>query len=245
MPCQSAVVFTLNSPASLLQLYSLVIRPQSKQDLWPAAQPMAPVVAAELIREVGLKCIGFNGVPRTINTLGAFTAGLDPSVAQALHKKPQRALNPANISAVNSRGAELWTSVYHPLHEKLRAKLAASHPDLPVFIIAAEYGALFSDPPGLGSDGAGYKIGRVLTSIVAVASLRAQSGNAPQVTSHLFGLRKAFVDGSHKAAEEEPVQGGEWLASDEGNIWILETVDKIVDKIGGGQGTTFAPGLKL
>lgn len=88
----------------------------------------------------------------------------------------------------------------------------------------------------------GFPVGRVLTSIAAVACLRAQTGVGPQVTSHVFGLRKAFGDGS--AAGEEAVLGGEWLAGNEGSIWLLETVDRLVEAIGEGRGTTFAPGFK-
>jgi len=80
-----------------------------------------------------------------------------------------------------------------------------------------------------------------------VSCLRAQTGVGPQVTSHVFGLRKAFEDGS---AEEEmrtfgaPAGVGEkWLASDEGNVWLLESVDRIVECLGEGKGSTFAPGM--
>ena len=44
--------------------------------------------------------------------------------------------------------------------------------------------------------------------------------------------------------ESFPVEGGEWLAGDEGNMWILGAVDRIVEALGEGQGTSFAPGLK-
>ncbi len=66
----------------------------------------------------------------------------------------------------------------------------------------------------------------------------------PQVISHIFGLRKAFEDGSYRAKGEEDVKGGEWLASDEGNMWILKSVDSIVEAIGTGEGSNFAPGIK-
>jgi hypothetical protein len=56
-----------------------------------------------------------------------------------------------------------------------------------------------------------------------------------------MGLRKAYGDGS--AGKEEAVVGGEWLASDEGSVWLLEQVDSVVEAIGGGQGSTFAPGF--
>lgn len=81
-------------------------------------------------------------------------------------------------------------------------------------------------------------MGRVLTSIVAVSCLRTQTGVGPQVLSHVFGLRKAFKDGS---AEKE-VEGGEWLAGDEGSVWLLESVDRIVEALSGGKGSSYAPG---
>jgi hypothetical protein len=148
----------------------------------------------------------------------------------------------SNINKIVSRGEGLWRSVYRPFDAKLYDKLAESHPDLPVFIVNSEYGALFSDPEELGHV-TGAKVGRVLTSIVAVACLRAQTGVGPQVTSHVFGLRKAYEDGSYKAMGEFDVEGGQWLATDEGNVWLLKSVDSIVEALGEGKGTTFAPGM--
>lgn len=75
-----------------------------------------------------------------------------------------------------------------------------------------------------------------------MACLRAQSGVGPQVVSHVFGLRKAFEDGT--AEGEDVVMGGKWLASDEGSLWLLEAVDGIVHALGEGRGTTFAPGFE-
>ena len=49
----------------------------------------APAPAAELVREVGLKCISFNGIPRTINCLNAFRAAL-PADVQALVRDAYR-----------------------------------------------------------------------------------------------------------------------------------------------------------
>ena len=151
------------------------------------------------------------------------------------------ALSPDNVNATLSRGRSLWKSIYFPFDEKLTDKLAQSHPDLPVHIIESEYGSLFSDPPSPPKPA---KVGRVLTSIIAVACLRAQSGVGPQVVSHVFGLRKVFEDGTYQAKGEEDVEGGKWLASNEGSMWLLEFVDRIVEAIGGGMGTTFAPGIK-
>lgn len=153
-----------------------------------------------------------------------------------------RKSSPENIDSILDRGQSLWSSIYRPFDSKLFSKLADSHPDLPVFIVNHEYGALFADPPALGHE-TGAKVGRVLTSLVAVACLRAQTGVGPQVTSHVFGLRKAFDDGSFKAEGEIEVKGGEWLASDEGNIWLIGAIDGIVEALGEGKGSSFAPGM--
>lgn len=214
---QSAATFTLNSPESLAIL----------QDVASASAP--PVQTAELIREVGLKCISFNGIPRSINCLGAFRASLPPDVASRLETAPSRGLSPENLPDATKRGRALWDSVYRPFEEKLLAKLAESHPDLPVHILGSHYAPLLSDPAARGGLAG---TGRVLTSLVAIACLRAQTGVGPQVLSHVFGLRKAIEDGSYKKGGE--VEGAEWLATDEGSEWVLKTVDSISKALGGG-----------
>jgi len=221
---------TMNSPDSLNELYHVATTTAAHD----------PLLTAELMREVGLKCIGFNGVPRTINMLNAFRAALPPQTSSRLSTTPTREPTPDNIAAMSARGRALWDSVYNPFHDKLYAKLADAHPDLPVHILHSEYGALFADPEDRGrSFPQGAKVGRVLTSLVAVACLRAQTGVGPQVLSHVFGLRKAFEDGT--AEGEAEVQGGQWLAGDEGSAWVLQTVDRIVEGISRGEGSNFAP----
>lgn len=215
----AAATFTLNSPEALHSLFQVA---QSRQTHPPRG-------AAELIREVGLKCISFNGIPRTINCLGAFRAGLDGAVAGQLSTTASRGVDRSNIDATNARGRALWESVYVPFDTKLIDKLAESHPDLPVYIPGGHYGPLLSDPPernGLAS------VGRALTSIVAIACLRAQTGVGPQVLSHVFGLRKAVEQGVHQTEAAEDVDGIERLASDEGCEWILKSVDSISEAIG-------------
>ena len=145
------------------------------------------------------------------------------------------------------RGEILWKSIYFPFETKLYDKLGQAHPDLPVHILESEYGNLFSDPvtqrPNSMPPSA--TVGRVLTSIVGIACLRAQSGAGPQLLSHVFGLRKAFEDGTFQQDAPQDIQGAHWMASDEGGIWLLETVvDRIVEAISLGQGSNFAPGLK-
>ncbi|KAH8689978.1 mitochondrial protein [Talaromyces proteolyticus] len=228
----TAATMTMNSPESLVQLHKLVSEQKSQKE---------SVYLAELIREIGLKCIGFNGIPRTINCLGEFRAGLPDDVRNALATQPRRSLKSEVVPDILTRGQSLWKSIYYPFETKLQERLAESHPDLPVHIIEGEYGNLFADPTSPSEGVVPATVGRVLTSIVAVACLRAQTGVGPQVVSHVFGLRKAFEDGTAKTDE---IDGGEWLASDEGSIWLIGVVDRIVDAIGKGDGTSFAPGLK-
>ncbi|KAF3385721.1 Dol-P-Man:Man [Talaromyces pinophilus] len=230
----TAATMTMNSPESLVQLHKLVSESRSKEE---------SVYLAELIREIGLKCIGFNGIPRTINCLGEFRAGLPTDIKDALATQPRRGLTPEVIPDILNRGQSLWKSIYYPFETKLQQKLALSHPDLPVHVIESEYGNLFADPAAPTEGVVPATVGRVLTSIVAISCLRAQTGVGPQVISHVFGLRKAFEDGT--AESDAEIQGGEWLASDEGSIWLIGVVDQIVETIGGAQGgTSFAPGLR-
>lgn len=217
---------TMNSPESLTALHKL------------ASQQGDAVRYAELIRETGLKCIGLNGIPRTINCLGGFRAALPEDVAKQLTTKPSRQPTVSNVESTKQKGRALWDSIYRPYESKLIEKLAQSHPDLPVHIVDSEYGSLFADPDRTPAPG--QKVGRIATSIMAIACLRAQTGVGPQVTSHLFGLRKALEDGTWRD-DVQNEEGAKWLASDEGGEWILESVDSIVEAIGEGKGSSFAP----
>lgn len=170
--------------------------------------------------------------------LNAFRAELPSTIASSLNTQPTRFPDPSNIESINTRGRALWDAIYRPLQTKLEEKLGDAHPDLPVFIINNEYGGLFTDP----ARNTGATVGRVTTSLIAITCLRAQQGVGPQVLSHVFGLRKGWEDGTWK---QEPEAGSEegikWLVSDEGCTWILEKVDELVEALGGGHGSTFAP----
>ncbi|EFY86025.1 conserved mitochondrial protein [Metarhizium acridum CQMa 102] len=220
----TAATFTLNSPDSLPILHAIA---SSQRD-------QNQVQTAEFMREVGLKCISFNGIPRTINCLNAFYASLPKTITSRLSTSSSRAPTPSNLGDVSARGRQLWDSIYAPFENKLVDKLALSHPDLPVHILNCHYGPLLSDPVernGLASTG------RVLTSMVAIACLRAQTGVGPQVLSHVFGLRKAWEDGSWREKNGESEEVVEWLVGDEGLEWILSTVDRIAEVLG----SNFAP----
>ncbi|KAL4979772.1 hypothetical protein BDW66DRAFT_148115 [Aspergillus desertorum] len=226
----TAATMTMNSPGSLTALYETATTSEPSES--------THIQTAELMREVGLKCISFNGIPRTINCLNAFKTSLPEPIASALSKEPTRTPTPQNITEISTRGKDLWDSIYRPFEVKLYEKLADSHPDLPVHILHANYGALLSDPAGRTT---GANLGRIGTSIVAIACLRAQTGVGPQVVSHVFGLRKAMEDGTWKQ-DAEGEEGARWLAGEEGNAWILRSVDEIVAEISEGQGSNFAPG---
>lgn len=201
--------------------------------------PLNATQTAEFMREAGLKCISFNGIPRTINMLNAFRDSLPAEIGSTLSTKSTRELSNENLSPMLARGSALWTSIYAPFETKLIDKLARSHPNMPVHILSAHYGTLLADPDT--NMPLPVSLGRVLTSVLAIACLRAQTGVGPQVLSHVFGLRKAFGDGS--AEGEDVVQGGKWLATDEGSTWILDSIDEIVRAIGQGRGTSFAQGM--
>jgi hypothetical protein len=208
----------MNSPESLLALHK-----------YAGAGDQGPRTA-EFIREVGLKCISFNGIPRTINCLNEFRDKLPGTVQSQLSTTQTRLPTSDNIETIKERGQALWKSIYHPLDRKLVDRLSKSHPDLPAVIISSHYGSLLSDPTdrrGLAS------VGRVLTSLIGITCLRAQTGTGPQVLSHVYGLRKAFSDGTFEQELKENLDGAERLATDNGNEWILNSVDTIVETIGG------------
>ncbi|KAG6061960.1 hypothetical protein E4U17_006084 [Claviceps sp. LM77 group G4] len=247
----TAATITLNSPDSLPILHDVASMGQS--------QSHDQTQTAELMREVGLKCISFNGIPRTINCLNAFHDALPKSVQSSLVTQPSRTLTRENIDDVSARGRRLWDSVYAPLEEKLLEKLARAHPDLPVHILGCHYGPLLSDPvseaeeeEGRGSLG---RTGRVLTSLLAIACLRAQTGVGPQVFSHVLGLRKAFEDGTWTAegvhndadgpASARKADAQAWLAGDQGLEWILRSVDAIAEALGEGRSDHWSRNSKL
>lgn len=56
--------------------------------------------------------------------------------------------------------------------------------------------------------------------------------------SHVYGLKKAAMEeGGAKGVKEEwdDVGGAEWLTSDEGAEWVLESTDEIAEAVGQGR----------
>ncbi|WVQ96925.1 hypothetical protein IAU59_004033 [Kwoniella sp. CBS 9459] len=222
---------TVNSPDTLCALFDYASNRSRGLD--------EKVKAAAVIRETALKCISFSGIPRTINSLVALRAHLPADVTAGLGTDQTRRPTAENIEDTLARGKGLWDAIYEPHSAKLLSKLSYAHPDLPEHILASHYSLLLSDPFGTSPPG-GYKIGRVLTSVVAMACLRAQQGVAPQLTSHVFGLKKSLLEGGG-AEGESGLQGQEWLTSDEGVQWILESTDDISGVVGEGRSTFAGP----
>lgn len=119
-------------------------------------------------------------------------------------------MTPNNVEQVKERGRGLWRSIYDPFHDKLVDILNSNHPDMGSYILDNHYSALLA-PPTENS-----LVGRVETSLIAIACLRAQGGVNAQLLSHAFGLEKAGSD-----------EYG-WLASDTGVKWAIESTDTIV-----------------
>ncbi|RDA85268.1 hypothetical protein CP532_2346 [Ophiocordyceps camponoti-leonardi (nom. inval.)] len=215
----TAATVTLNSPASLTLLHSVA-----------SARSSDPTSSASLIRDVGFRCISFNGIPRTINALVALRASLPSDVIQRLDKERKRRTRQcSDFTVEKSLGRDLFESVYGSLTARLTRKLDDAHPDLGRYIVHHHYGAL------LAQSEEGFP--RLLTSVVAVACLRAQTGVGPQLLSHVYGLRKASLDGSWRRGWVYETDGEEaaarWLMTDDGAEWLLRSVDAVVEALGG------------
>lgn len=143
-------------------------------------------------------------------------------------------MTPSRLEPIAKNGRDLWNGIYSPHHDKLLQKLSEAHPDLPIHILHSHYSHLLSDPLTQSQFPAGHhKVGRVLTSVVAIACLRAQQGVAPQLTSHVFGLKKALLEGGGGEGEKGLVNGEEWLTGDQGVEWVLDSTDKISETVAG------------
>ncbi|KAG9102512.1 hypothetical protein FRC06_001926 [Ceratobasidium sp. 370] len=216
----TGTLLTVNSPDSIGHLYRFATRPAAGGDP-PAPGPLNErVTAAALMREAGVKCGVFVGVPKTINGLAGLHRALEDDVKEALPTMNPR--NQASATTNQENGLKLFKSVYDPHAEKLLAKLKSYHPDFAGWIVEHEYGALLSNVPGHEH------LSRTLTSAVAVASLRASGGVGPQLVSHVYGLLKARGFDPATATEDD-----HWLASEEGARWVIAVADAISDTVVG------------
>ncbi|EST07823.1 hypothetical protein PSEUBRA_002939 [Kalmanozyma brasiliensis GHG001] len=230
----TATLFTLNNPGSLAALHRFAA---------PTSADLAHRTnVALLMRETGLKCIGFIGIPKVINNLAALRKAVeaDADLVKSLPTQPRRQIKGERLESVHKAAYALWDDIYTPHSEKLLKILGTSHPDLPVFIVESEYGPLFSSPASfaLSSDPEEMKkepewdVNRLRTSLVAISALRAQGGVGPQVTSHVWGLMKAK---DSIKPDDASKRGLEWLTTEEGALWVVRTVDGICEAVEGAE----------
>ncbi|KAH8710257.1 hypothetical protein GQ44DRAFT_626645 [Phaeosphaeriaceae sp. PMI808] len=219
----TATSMTMASPESMTALFKYVAASET---------PHQQIETAEFMREIGMRCLGLIGIPRTINMLISFHASLPLCVASSLNTVPSRYTDASNIESMQKRGRILWDQVHNPWGASLEHKLQKAHPDLPIFIINNLYGGLFANTERSW----GPKIGRIFTSLSAIASLRAQPSASPQLRGHIYGMRKVWEDGSWKSEPNiGPEEAVKWITSDQGCIWVLRKVDELVYALGAAQ----------
>ncbi|KAH9816385.1 hypothetical protein DFH28DRAFT_890941 [Melampsora americana] len=222
---QSAALVSLNCPDAFNPFWN-TIRTKIKSETPEHSLKERLKETASLIRETNLKTISFIGIAKAINSLGSFYETLkseDPEILSSLSVIKKRR-EPSSVEGNLKQALQLWKSIYTPYDTKLIEKLSNFHPDLPIHILHSHYGPLLSDP--LHSNG---PVGRIGTSLIAISTLRATSQLGPQLTSHVFGLKKSAdeikngeVDGLGEVGE-----GYRWITSDEGALWVIEAVDKL------------------
>lgn len=179
----------------------------------------------------------YQTLTQTINNLAALRAEVDTDeeLAAAMPKEARRYVvtpDPSDIRAdmwhrVTQAGNQLWDDMYSKQAQKLRHILAHSHPDLGLYIIQNEYGPLFAPPPAYheGMAEPAWEINRLRMSLVAIASLHAQGGVAPQVTSHIYGLLRARDRMAHVQGPE--AQGLDFLTTEVGAQWVIEIINEV------------------
>ena len=123
---QSASLVTLNSPKALEHLAAYA-------NTFGAPSKAEQVSRAELLREVGLKCISFIGIAKVINQLGALANATDPAVREALPAQQSRMPTPDNVKSTYERGLALWkvrrsmARLWADRAERLRAVRREAH----------------------------------------------------------------------------------------------------------------------
>lgn len=222
----TATLFSINAPGTLRVLHTYVMNHGG------TLRPVADRVdRACLMREVGLKTLGLVGTPKAINNLAALRASVDADADLAAHMptEPRRALSHEQLQRCFQAGSDLFDDIYAKQSQKLRGVLAHNHPDLGEYIVHYEYGPLFAPASQYhAAPEPTWEVNRVRMSLVAVASLHAQGGVAPQVVSHVYGLLRARP---HIQADA----GLDFLTSEAGAIWAIETINDICRVVDGAE----------
>lgn len=237
----TATLFALNAPEVLRSMHKYVMHDGEK--LRPLNER---VDRACLMREVGLKTLGLVGTPKAINNLAALRASVDADaeLVQHLPNEPRRDLSADKLTRCFDAGSDLWNQIYSKQADKLREVLAHSHPDLGLYIVNYEYGPLFAPASQYhGVSEPVWEVGRIRMSLVAVASLHAQGGVAPQVISHVYGLLRARPTAEHASPADRP--GLTFLTSEEGAEWVLETINELCRVVDGAENAERTCAAKL
>jgi hypothetical protein len=168
-------------------------------------------------------------IPTVIDILDDFRSSLPSDVSRALCTEPTRDVEMRNKEAMFVRGRELWTNTHRPYGEIIEMKHKEAHPDLPAFIIDHEYGFLLAESSGAVAG----RASGIRTSLSAIACLQAHGAKASQLFGHIHGLRKAWEDGSWSMViDPDKEDAFEWLVSDAGCAWLLDSVDELVREVG-------------
>ncbi|KAI0349717.1 hypothetical protein OH77DRAFT_1499411 [Trametes cingulata] len=216
----TCTILSANMPQALVYLYHFATRDDPENGATRCASEEALDKAADM-REAILKGIIFVGMPRTILCMASLHDSIEDDVKSNLRKLTLRAMTRDNVEDMSARGKAMNDSIYNPGADEVRARMSSYHPDFADVIIQS-YATTLAPLPG-GDEVQG-NLNRALTSVVAVACLRAEGGVGELLNGHILGLLRAREVPGLDA-------GNYWLASDEGTEWVLRTVDAILDVV--------------
>lgn len=222
------------------------------------------------MREVGLKCIGFIGIPKVrlaphfilvigrnadraslmrpslrqvINNLAALRKAVDEDhdLSASLPTEPRRKIGPNDVGPVQRAARALWDDIYEPHAAKLIDVLGRSHPDMPVFILDGEYGPLFSPPHMFRQEGSVEVPSWEVGRIrTSLAALSALRAQGG-VGPQVTSHVYGLIKGAASIVKGDPhEQGLRWLTTQEGASWVLETVSDLSEVVEGGAGEEHA-----
>ena len=153
----------------------------------------------------------------------------DEELAAAMPNEPRRDLNGAQWEHSTVAGDDVFDNIYQKVATRVRDVMNHSHPDLGRYVLKFQYGPLFAPPPMYtGGSEPAWEVNRLRMSLVAISVLHAQGGVGPQVTSHVYGLLRA-----RPFALERGGRGLDFLTTNEGAVWVLETINELCRVVDG------------
>jgi 4-carboxymuconolactone decarboxylase len=134
------------------------------------------VAAPEAVEEALLQSYLFLGYPAALRGLAAW---------RRISELPALAEPARDSAAWEKRGEKICALVYAGQYERLRANIAALHPDMERWMVVEGYGKVLGRP---GLD--------LITRELCIVALLASQDSGPQVYSHLRGALNAGADES-------------------------------------------------